>query len=472
MRKRMLSVLLVIVLALALVPTSAFASSVSMTLVQQTTGDLADLDKEFVYYIDHCYIGSAFAGVDDLIEFEINTDTYPNVTTVYHNIYWCATCGDSVIYDDLIPGQKEALFNHQIANRHGNSENYQKLCYKITLKNGEKVEITVKDLGNKKLYIAQEDNYSLSVIANGKEQTFAQKSGISIWEFNPKENDTIILKRTNGKEDTNTNGTSFPDVPRDSEYAKAIEYVSRKKIMVGDDQGKFNPDNIVNRAEMATIVCRVLNQTENLSKSNVFNDVPMEHWANAFISRASTLGIVNGYGDGRFGPSDPVTCEQSVTMIIRSIGESDKADSYGGYPNGYLLVAKEKNLLEGIQVEQEQGMSRGSVAILLYNYYTTLNNPSSSEDGHTHNWATRHIEEVGHKEVQYVTVWTYKCNCGLTWETDHRDDERVLEELDDHMAKTGHGRCVYAYETKPSTIYVVDTPAHDEVFCTSCGLIQ
>lgn len=66
----------------------------------------------------------------------------------------------------------------------------------------------------------------------------------------------------------------FPDVDSNSPYSAAIQYVSELGIMVGDSNGNFNPNGIVNRAEMATIVCRVLGQTENLSKSNVFTDVP------------------------------------------------------------------------------------------------------------------------------------------------------------------------------------------------------
>lgn len=84
---------------------------------------------------------------------------------------------------------------------------------------------------------------------------------------------------------------SFRDVPKDSNYSTAIEYVGELGIMVGDSNGNFNPNGTVNRAEMATIVCRVLGQTENLSKSNAFTDVPMEYWANANIGKASELGI-------------------------------------------------------------------------------------------------------------------------------------------------------------------------------------
>lgn len=197
---------------------------------------------------------------------------------------------------------------------------------------------------------------------------------------------------------------SFPDVPEDSDYANAIEYISELKIMVGDTQGNFNPNQIVSRAEMATIVCRVLGITENLPKSEVFDDVPTTFWANAYIGKASELGIVAGYGNGKFGPGDPVTYEQAITMVVRAIGQSENANRYGGYPNGFIQVAQEKNLLNGIQAVKGQGLSRGAVAMLLYNYYITQNNSGTSHNvgEHTHNYIEQAIPGTGHYEQVQV----------------------------------------------------------------------
>lgn len=200
---------------------------------------------------------------------------------------------------------------------------------------------------------------------------------------------------------------SFPDVPADSDYAEAIAYISETGIMVGDTQGNFNPEQIVSRAEMAALVCRMLGMAEDLPASEIFSDVSTDHWANAYVAKAAELGIVGGYGNGKFGPDDPVTYEQSVTMIVRAIGEDDRANSNGGYPDGYLLVAQEKNLLNGIQAVQGQGLSRGAVAMLLYNYYTTQNNPGTpSEAGeHTHNYIEQAVPGSGHYEqVQTGTI--------------------------------------------------------------------
>lgn len=163
--------------------------------------------------------------------------------------------------------------------------------------------------------------------------------------------------------------SSFPDVDESSEYAEAIAYVSESGIMVGDNQGNFNPNSIVSRAEMATIICRMLNETEGLQKSSDFSDVPTNHWANTYIGKVAELGIVNGYGGGKFGPSDDVTYEQAVTMIVRTLDCENEAMDAGGYPKGFLAIAKEIGLLNGLDVKTGTPLDRGSVAVILYNCY-------------------------------------------------------------------------------------------------------
>lgn len=162
---------------------------------------------------------------------------------------------------------------------------------------------------------------------------------------------------------------SFPDVNENAEYAEAVDYLSNLGIFSGDDKGNFNPNNAVTRAEMATIICRMLGETENLPSSMVFTDVPVGHWANAYVGKAAELGIVSGYGNGIFGPSDTVTYEQAITMIIRFLGYESEAYAAGGYPKGYLTIAQELGVLNGINVKDGMPLDRGNVAIITYNCY-------------------------------------------------------------------------------------------------------
>ena len=169
--------------------------------------------------------------------------------------------------------------------------------------------------------------------------------------------------------------SSFPDVDASEEYTKAVEYLNSVGIMVGDDQGNFNPDKPVSRAEMATIICRLLGETENLPTSTQFSDVPTTHWANKYVSKAAELGIVNGYGDGKFGPSDTVKYEEALTMLVRTQGLEELALATDGYPDGYINVACEYGFTDWVAAEKGDKLTRWQIAMILYNviiYHTPM----------------------------------------------------------------------------------------------------
>lgn len=161
--------------------------------------------------------------------------------------------------------------------------------------------------------------------------------------------------------------SSFPDVDENAEYAEAVEYLKDVGIMRGDDQGNFNPDKTVTRAEMATIICNMLGETENLTASDAFTDVPTTFWGNKYITRAKELGIVSGFGNGKFGPNDSVTYGQVVTMIIQALGRGSEATEAGGYPDGFLHVANSYGYLDGISAESSVQMLRWQISVICYN---------------------------------------------------------------------------------------------------------
>lgn len=162
---------------------------------------------------------------------------------------------------------------------------------------------------------------------------------------------------------------TFPDVDEYSGYMEAIEYVSELGIMVGDGEGNFNPNRTVTRAQMAVIICRLLEKTENLTASTQFSDVPTNFWANTYISKVAELGIVSGYSNGAFCPSNPVTYEQAIKMIVQAVGYGEDATQSGGYPEGFIKIATEAGLLENLTANRSEVLSRADIAIILYNYY-------------------------------------------------------------------------------------------------------
>lgn len=157
----------------------------------------------------------------------------------------------------------------------------------------------------------------------------------------------------------------FPDIGNYSIHYKAVAYVSSLGIMVGDEYGNFLPDKTVTRAEMAAIMCRLMDQTENLLPSDTFSDVPRNYWANAYITKAAELGIVSGVGNGMFVPNDSVTCEQALTMVIRATGRG--AHVLGGYPDGYLDLAEQSGIMRDVEAKKGESLSRLDIAVIIYN---------------------------------------------------------------------------------------------------------
>lgn len=162
----------------------------------------------------------------------------------------------------------------------------------------------------------------------------------------------------------------FPDVDNSNKYEEAISWANKYGIMIGDENGRFHPHNTVTRAEMAAIVCRAFEFSTDTYGNAVpsFSDVPSSHWAYKYITKLAYLKILQGYSNGKFGPNDPVTYEQVLTMILRVNPEYKKiAESKGGYPDGYLSVAKSSFLLKNISSRKGDPFRREEVAQVLYN---------------------------------------------------------------------------------------------------------
>lgn len=162
----------------------------------------------------------------------------------------------------------------------------------------------------------------------------------------------------------------FPDVDNSNKYEEAISWANKRGIMTGDENGRFHPYDTVTRAEMAAIVCRAFDFSTDTYGHAVpsFSDVPSSHWAYKYITKLAYLKVLQGYPDGSFGPNDPVTYEQALAIVLRVKPTSKEiAESKGGYPDGYLSVAKSSFLLNSISSRKGDPFRREEVAQVLYN---------------------------------------------------------------------------------------------------------
>lgn len=196
-----------------------------------------------------------------------------------------------------------------------------------------------------------------------------------------------------------TMGTSvfaYTDVEEGTYVSEAVTVLSNLGILDGYEDGSFKPEATVTRAEMAKIVCETLGYDSMGTSKTLFDDVSPKHWAGGYISTAYGLGIINGYGDGKFGPEDTVTYEQAVKMVVCALGYEPMAANKGGWPAGYTSVAASIGLTKGMS-----SSARGDIAVLMYNALTT---PVMEQTSYGSDARYEVLDGAGNKE--YKTILT------------------------------------------------------------------
>ena len=163
---------------------------------------------------------------------------------------------------------------------------------------------------------------------------------------------------------------AYTDVTAGTKVAEAVGILSNLGIFEGFEDGTFKPNDTVTRAQMAAIICRALgyeDQAAASTGSTNFNDVPASHWASGYINVAEALQVVNGYGNGKFGPEDKVTYEQAIKMIVVALGYELDAQAKGGWYTGYLAVAAREGITRNSNGVVGTAAARGTIAVLVYN---------------------------------------------------------------------------------------------------------
>lgn len=114
-----------------------------------------------------------------------------------------------------------------------------------------------------------------------------------------------------------TAGVAYSDVPAGHWAADAIGQVTRSGIMKGYGGGSFKPNQTITRAEMATILSRLITSAQTQAAG--FSDIA-GHWAQAAVEQLSQAGIITGYEDGTFRPDQTLTRAEAVTIVNRALG--------------------------------------------------------------------------------------------------------------------------------------------------------
>ena len=152
------------------------------------------------------------------------------------------------------------------------------------------------------------------------------------------------------------NSKTFADVRPTDWAAEAVSFASARQLFNGTSETTFSPEGTTSRGMVATVLYRLEGQPDQ-APASAYNDVSGDAWYADSIAWAAENGIVNGYGDGTFGPNDSVTREQFVVMLWRYLGSPEAkgsgldaftdADQINGYAVEALCWAVENGVLNG-----------------------------------------------------------------------------------------------------------------------------
>lgn len=122
----------------------------------------------------------------------------------------------------------------------------------------------------------------------------------------------------------------FTDVAEKDWYYSAVQFAVDNHLFYGVSDTAFSPNSNMTRGMLATVLYRLAKEPET-NAGDLFNDVADGQYYTEAVAWAAGKGIVNGYGDGTFGPGNSITREQLAVMLWRYAGSPASAGTLDGF---------------------------------------------------------------------------------------------------------------------------------------------
>ena len=129
----------------------------------------------------------------------------------------------------------------------------------------------------------------------------------------------LAANGTTGKTEAETGRTAepFADVASDSWYASAVRYVCANGFFNGTSATTFAPEGNMTRAMFVTVLGRMAGVDPADYPGTDFTDVQEGLWYAPYVKWAAQYGITTGTGGGKFSPDALITREQMAVFFVR-----------------------------------------------------------------------------------------------------------------------------------------------------------
>ncbi|WP_204101009.1 S-layer homology domain-containing protein, partial [Bacillus mycoides] len=116
----------------------------------------------------------------------------------------------------------------------------------------------------------------------------------------------------------NTDSLKFNDVPANHWSTKAIYDLANRKVVAGYGNGQFGFGDNVTRGQVARMIYAYVKPADaDASFKNPFTDIKGHMFEKEILALAKA-GLVSGYGEGKYGPDDILTREQMAQVLTNA----------------------------------------------------------------------------------------------------------------------------------------------------------
>jgi len=145
--------------------------------------------------------------------------------------------------------------------------------------------------------------------------------------------------------------TAFYDVSSSDANLVYINYMAKRGIISGFPDGSFHPSEGLTRAQAAVLVSKVSGQKAKPGNSS-FSDIDSSHWAATYINSAAAAKYITGFPDGSFHPDEILTRAQGISLLLRlseqSLIEAELPQLQDVDPNHWAAAAIATAIVAGI----------------------------------------------------------------------------------------------------------------------------
>jgi amidase len=127
----------------------------------------------------------------------------------------------------------------------------------------------------------------------------------------------------------------FKDVKQNHWAASYIEAAYRMGLIKGYPDGKYRPNNKVNKAESVAILARFDRLALMPVETKPYQDVNQKYWAAKYIQAAKEAGMLSYVSDTRFRPKEEVSRAETVEMMSKTSIAMKQIDDLLSWDRGF-----------------------------------------------------------------------------------------------------------------------------------------